>query len=136
MQGLLGSALPNGDELAQIHNMIMQQWGIQPSQYWNHPSQIFSPRQQYDYLAAIRGGAAIGPDSNGTAEIHWPSDYKGDTHPTRFEYGAGMPGDVGPRQAGQIFDRRGGELMDMADPKSRQDVMGSLSNAIGLLGRY
>jgi hypothetical protein len=136
MQELLGSALPSGDELEQIHNMVMQQWGILPSQYWNQPSQIFDPRQQYDYLGAVRGGAAITPDSNGTAEIHWPSTYKGDTHPTRFEYGAGMPGDVGPRQPGTVFDRRGGELMDMTDPKSRQDVLGSLYGSIGLLGRY
>ncbi len=121
--------LPSGDDLATIHQMIASQWGNSP-RYWDQPSHPFDPRQDYDYLAAIRAGAAPGADTSGTDEIHWPSDFKGDTHPTRFEYGAGMPGDVGPRQPGQVFDRRSGEVVDMTDQKSRQDVLGSLAKIL------
>ncbi len=121
--------LPTASEIEQLHSMFRQQFGAPWHEYVTRPVAWTNREQNYDYLAALRGGAELGPDSNGVDMVaHWPSQFKGDSHPSRFEFGQGQDGDVGPRLPGTVYDRRSDEVVDMSNPKNRQDVLDSLFN--------
>lgn len=111
--------LPTYDELMKIHEMLQQQWGIPGHTYWEDPAQPFDPRQQYDYLSALRSPYDTGQDPE-TGEIHWPSKFKSPTHPTRYT-----------SQGDGLFDRATGQMVDPTDRDSLLNFLTSTRDVFG-----
>jgi hypothetical protein len=54
------------------------------------------PAHQYDYRGAFKAGAEPGFDPD-SGELHWPSQWKDEGHPTRFKNGIDTRGGMGVR---------------------------------------
>ena len=105
LRGGADQSLPTVGEIEAMHDTIRQQRGLSEGQYWANPAAPLDPRQQYDYLGAIREPGSFGTDPM-SGEMHGLSRFKAPGHPNRFVAHGGGLEDTMTGQPADVMDSK------------------------------